>query len=92
MKATVVRFERLFNRGNFEHEKIAIEIQLEEGDTAKAALEKAKSFVETNSHKGLSQIHHAQMIAANPDNFSYKEVTEAKEYIEKYNSENEGTF
>lgn len=45
MRATTVRYERVHNLGNYENEKIAIEIQLEEGEKANDALRLARIFV-----------------------------------------------
>lgn len=48
MKAKIVRYERLSSLGNFEHEKIAIELEVGEGETAQDVLTKARVFVNTN--------------------------------------------
>lgn len=46
MKAMRIYYEKCFNLGNYENEKIGIEILLEDEDTAKDALKAAKDFVE----------------------------------------------
>ena len=46
MKAKKIIYERLINTGNFSHEKIGIEIELSQKDTAQDAIDLAKTFVE----------------------------------------------
>lgn len=45
MKAKTIRYERLQNLGDYQHEKIAVELEVEEGEKAVDVLEKAKQFV-----------------------------------------------
>ena len=49
MRCTTIRYEKTINLGNYESEKIAIELALGENDQAQLAIEKAKQFVEANS-------------------------------------------
>jgi len=56
MKPKLVRYERLYNLGNFDHEKIAIEIEVEEGETATEALKQAKKFCRVHYANYLSQL------------------------------------
>lgn len=51
MKVNTIRYERLCNLGDYEHEKVAIEIQLEDGESATTALEKAKKFCRVSSQQ-----------------------------------------
>ena len=46
MKAKVIRYERLKNTGNFSHQKLGIEIEVEPGEKAADVLEKAREFVD----------------------------------------------
>lgn len=41
----IVRYERLFNLGNYENEKIGISVPVEDGETADQALARAQAFV-----------------------------------------------
>lgn len=45
MKAMRIYYEKCINLGNYENEKIGIEILLEDDDTAKDAMNKAREFV-----------------------------------------------
>lgn len=45
MRATKVLYERVHNLGNYENERIGIEIQLDEGEKADEALRLARVFV-----------------------------------------------
>ena len=48
MRVTTITYERTFNKGNFESEKIGIEIALDRQDNAANAMQRAKAFVEGN--------------------------------------------
>ena len=45
MRATLIHYERVRNLGNYENERIGIDIQLEEGEKAEEALRLARLFV-----------------------------------------------
>lgn len=45
MKAKKIVYERLFNTGNFSHEKFSIEIELEEKEKAQDAIDKARELI-----------------------------------------------
>lgn len=45
MKAKIIKYERLVNKGNYEHEKYGIEIELDPGDDPEQVLNHAKVFV-----------------------------------------------
>lgn len=51
MRVVSVRYERTFNLGNYESEKIGIEIELDSNDQVQKALNDAKKFVELNREK-----------------------------------------
>lgn len=84
MKATSIVYQKVYALGNFQNEKIGIEIELSEEDTATDALEKAKAWCD-KMHDGnkadnpqrQEQIR-LQNIVNNPDDFTGKEVKEAK--------------
>lgn len=50
-KTLSVYYERTFNLGNYESEKIGIELSVEEEEKAGDVLQKAKEFVESKSSK-----------------------------------------
>lgn len=45
MKAITITYQRVFNLGNYESERIEITLQVEEGETAQQVLDAAKRFV-----------------------------------------------
>jgi hypothetical protein len=45
MKATKIFYKRLFNLGNYSHEEIGIEIEIEKGEKADDVLKRAKQFI-----------------------------------------------
>lgn len=49
MKVTSIRYERLCNLGDYNHEKVSIEIQLAEGESANEAIIKLRKWCEVNS-------------------------------------------
>lgn len=51
MKAIKVYYEKCFNLGNYENEKIGIEVMVED-ESAVEALKAAKAFVETQGGAG----------------------------------------
>ncbi|MEJ2043671.1 MAG: hypothetical protein P8X74_03760 [Reinekea sp.] len=55
MKAKTVIYERLFNTGNFSHEKFSIEIELEDGEKAQDAIDKARELVKRQFKRPTEQ-------------------------------------
>jgi len=45
MKVISIRYDRLVNTGNYNHEKYGIEIQLDDGDKAQDAIDSAKRLI-----------------------------------------------
>ena len=89
MKVSSIRFERLTNLGNFENEKIGIEVLLEDGDTAKGALERARLFVEAHSAKERDPVLEARLrqTLAHPDDFEPRQVRDAQEVLDRWSAE-----
>jgi len=91
MKARIIRYERLYNLGNFEHEKIAIEIEIEEGETASEVLRRAQDFCRLKSEDFARKIEHARACVHDPQYLRFKEtVDEAQKQIDafEYDSNN----
>jgi hypothetical protein len=51
MRVVNLTYERTFNLGNYQSEKIGVEVALDSNDNANEALERAKKFVEGNQSK-----------------------------------------
>lgn len=54
MKITGVRYERVANLGNYETERVAVEVLVEDGETPQMALLHAKLFV--NAQLGIEEL------------------------------------
>lgn len=90
MKATKIYYEKSFNLGNYENEKIGIEIIIENGELAKDVHQKAKQFVEKLNPNELKkkEYNKALAIIANKRMHSWAEVELAEEVVKNY-KENE---
>lgn len=82
MKAKKIYYEKCFNLGNYQNEKVGIEIELEEDESVQSALLAAKQFVEANSPRKTEVIESAKRTVANPNSYSYGDVMNAKEILE----------
>ena len=80
MKATKVKYEKTFNLGNYSNEVIGVEIELADGETAKAAIEKAREYV--NNIQAIACCKEKwQKIVDNPDGYIYSAVKEAQQKL-----------
>ena len=50
MKTKIVSYSKVFSLGNYENEKIGVEIEIQDGDDVQKAIQEARNFVEFN-HK-----------------------------------------
>lgn len=96
MKATSIVYHKVFSLPNFQNEKIGIEIELSEEDDATSVLNKAREWCE-NMHSEKRKItdaeyNNAKVIVNNPDDYTGKQVKDAKALIEKYNKAQELPF
>ena len=69
MRVSKVSYSRLKNLGNFQHEKVEVELELSEGDNPEDAMKACKGFV--NSQLGLlpskDQVEQAKKIVDDYD-------------------------
>ena len=88
MKPTNIKYERLCNTGNYEHERYVIEVEVEEGDTATACLKKAKECVNRlirgADRATREELRHAKKVLSHPNNYLYSEVEDAKKIIQDF--------
>lgn len=85
MKTKAITYHKVFSLGNYENEKIGVEIEIQEGDDVQKAIQQARDFVEFN-HKlnGFkTELQHSQYIVANPDEYTGRQVQLAKQKIEE---------
>ena len=85
MEVTKIEYSRLYSLGNFEHERISVEVALEDGETPHQAVCRAREFVKKeHEHKvpSVPEIASAKKILENPDQFTGYQVKEAKKIVE----------
>lgn len=76
-----VIYNKVFSLGNYENEKIGVEIEIQEGDDIQQAMQKARQFVEFN-HKVngvINQVDQCDHIINNPDDFTGGQIKKAVE-------------
>lgn len=86
MRITSVQYSRVYSLGNYENEKIGVEVEVPEGDDPQAALAEARKFVDMSSKVFANNLEKAKHIVNNPDNFTVRQVRENEEFIKQYES------
>lgn len=96
MKALRITYSKTFSLGNYENEKIGIELEISEGELAADALVKAIQFVENNSSKAGEIItirkrnyDKSKYILENKDDHTGRQVAQAQEFISNYEKQEE---
>lgn len=92
MKCTRIYYEKCFNLGNYQNEKVGVEVELSDDDTASEAMKSAQKFVEQNTTKENHNLDRAKQIVAQPDNYSYSDVIKAKQTLENQPKEDDLPF
>lgn len=95
MKVKRIIYSRLVSLGNYENEKIEIELEVESGETASEVLEKAKKFVDLKLEKSKYtsyQIENAKKVLADKDNHTLNQIKEAEKILNYYEDEHELPF
>lgn len=94
MKTKSVTYSKVFSLGNYENEKIGVEIEIQEGDEVQKAIQEARQFVEFN-HKlnGFqSELSQCEHVVNHPDDFTGRQVENARKRIQEIeNAINTGT-
>ena len=81
MQVKNVIYNKVFSLGNYENEKIGVEIEVSPEDDIQQAMQKARQFVEFN-HKVngyINEIDQCIHIIENPDDFTGLQVKRAIE-------------
>lgn len=81
MKVVQVEYKRLINTGNFEHQSLSVVVVVEDGETAHEAVKRAKAFVdaELKPRPTETEFASAKRILDNPDNYTGREVKQARQ-------------
>lgn len=83
MKATRIYYEKCINLGNYQNEKIGVEVELAENENAVQALDAAKKFVESNNNGSNAKLSRAKEVVENKDRYSYVQVVEAENLLKE---------
>lgn len=99
MEITKIYYKKLFNTGNYEHEEIGVEVELQEDESYDSAMENARLFVMKNDPNVLKEkarekasYERALEVLVDKDNQSYSAVVEAKKIVDKFKEEDELPF
>lgn len=85
MKTSSIHYSKVFSLGNFQNEKIGVDIEVQEGDDVQSVIQQARNFVEFN-HKlnGLqTEISECDRVINNPDEFTGAQIRRAKQRREE---------
>lgn len=81
MKITKVAYEKTFNLGNYQNEKIRVEIDVVDGENPQEVIRKARDFVDLNSVAVAEKVSRMDQILANPDEYTGRELKGAKDFL-----------
>lgn len=87
MRMKEVQYSRVFSLPDYQNEKIGTVIEIDENDDPMEAFKEAKKFVELSSMTVTSKIEKAKFITQNPEDFTGKQVREAKEFLKQFDSQ-----
>lgn len=92
MKATKIIYKKLFNLGNYQHEEVGIELEVEQGENAYEVLENAKKFVNglNPNNAAKKEYENALYLLKDKESYNYKRVIEAQEIVYKYEANQNG--
>lgn len=95
MRPTKVLMQRTINTGNYENVRLGVELELDEGETAAAALERARAFIDQqarqydpNVRAELEQWREKSKrmtaVLHDPDSYSLREQQSAHNWLETH--------
>lgn len=79
MKTSNIHYSKVFSLGNYENEKIGVDIEVQEGDDIQKVIQQARQFVEFNHQlNGIqSDIEQCDRVINNPDDFTGSQLRSA---------------
>lgn len=86
MKTKEVRYEKCFNLGNYENEKIGVTVEVEEGDNIQDIIEQSRNYVNLQSSVFKNEVEEKEHIVSHPEDFTGRQVEAAKEFLSKAKS------
>lgn len=93
MQPKTVSYSKVFSLGNYENEKIGVEIEMQPGDDPQTAIQQARNFVEFNHRVNglISRKDEAERIINNPGDFTGNQIDRARKVLDQIDLElNEG--
>lgn len=90
-EVTEIRYEKLNNLGDYNHEKLSIAVKIESGESAKSAMKKAISFCDLFSAERIREYQRAKYLLNDPNNAAYREeiLAQAEAVVAKYEQDDE---
>ncbi len=82
-KITTISYSKVFNLGDFQNEKIGVEVELSPGDDATKALTEAKKFVEFSSSTFIDKYNQCKKIVENQGDYTINKVNAARDFIKE---------
>lgn len=89
MKCTKIIYKRVFALPDYQNMSVGVELEVEEGETAKEVLEAAKKFVNDSNPNDAKKTayEHALRVVETKDGRDYRVVMDAQKLIKDYESE-----
>ena len=86
MKTKSVSYHKVFNLGDYQNEKIGVDIELEPGDDVQTAVNKARDFVENQFqlNKKKARYMEACAVIENSHDYTGRQIQQAREIKEAY--------
>lgn len=84
MNISKLAYEKVFNLGNYENDKIRVEVDILPGESTQEALQKARNFVDINSATFQKKVREAEETVRDVDRHTGRQVKTAKEFLEAY--------
>ena len=83
MQTHTVSYAKCFNWGNYEHEKRAVEVRVDEGDNVQEIIKQARNYVEIQSQPFQAKVEGAERVVANPDDYTGSQVKQAQSFLDQ---------
>jgi hypothetical protein len=83
MKPKTVTYSRLYNLGNYEHEKIGIEMEVLEGENVQDVVQQARNYINLIAEPTKRKIADAEEIVKNPDQYRGFDVKRAQKFLDE---------
>jgi hypothetical protein len=83
MQPQKVYYKKLFNLGNYSHEEIGVEIELDEGESVQSVIQVARKFVSLNSQETAERIKECEQVVKNQEEYTGRQVKAAQNFLKE---------